>query len=302
MHARVLEYSDKSADKRLLYTETESSGKTLGAEIEVLPILPWDEDQFAKELWKLCPEFSYGDFVLKRDGSLRAQFQDENGESFDGLEIVTGVMDVPYARQYPWETFFAGLQRITIPLAEQGIREVGLHIHAGKEWSGGVLPLIPAYLLETMPTAEISRVFGRVSPYASRHGNVQRYSTIWESLYETFTGPEALKTKPLRLMRGKELLRPLNNDLFRISSQRNSLVNVKNTDTFEFRGFLSPATAGQMRWALELVEAVMDFSAEWQKQATRKKWKMPLRIGWLPSWESFLENYPQFCFPKYQNL
>ncbi|WP_414039331.1 hypothetical protein ACJU26_08880 [Acidithiobacillus sp. M4-SHS-6] len=154
---------------------------------------------------------------------------------------------------------------------------------------------------------ELVRLFGRVSEYAKSLNPVSLYhqapkwrrelrywvsrlrTSCWDAR-ERWKNPSGMYQVPFRELSGKDIRCPNRVDREgRFRGDRYSLVNLTGNDTVEFRGFLTPRNASQLRYALELVTALMDYVSDWVMSGSTK----------APSWTAFLCRAPEFSNRAY---
>lgn len=317
---KVRDYSDKAVYAKRLGFDSENF-RNMGAEIEVLPYKGYREEVFAAKLFNSAhQEFSNGEFVLKRDGSLMDDFgywnHDGEYENLNGLEIVTGVMGPEFVTTYDWGGMFHSLGRCCYPI--KSAMNVGLHIHVDRRWGAPVgqspsrsVAMVATYLVDTMSQSEILRIFGRHSIYA-RNAPIFKLkkrglsgilakakSLAYAGLISTdftnawqFDKRNMYVNTPVFCLSARQLRDERTYSEYYNRSNRTQLVNVENKDTIEFRGFLSPNSAAQFEYATSLVTSMMDFASHWVYGKDKR----------LPNWEYFLERYPRFAHCGFANL
>jgi hypothetical protein len=280
----------------------EDDPKSLGVELEVLPKRQMAAEDFAEALWAIDPEsFGSGAFLLKEDSSLNGVCLDLGDEFhvLNGLEIVTGVMSPGWRAAYAWDAFFQGIQEVCLDTgAPQFARGVGLHIHAnggwGSSWDKSQLELVLARTMLSLESEDVVRLFGRLSRYAKNRdvcgfsptllGRFRlRMSGLW-------FGRRPSQTRALSSLSARELRNPKMARGWLEYATRNSLVNPYARGTTEFRGFASAIRASQLRFAMRLVESLLDYAVAWLDGEEGRE---------LPSMSGFYARYPEWATASY---
>ncbi len=265
----ILSAESKAANHcRLGIPDTATQGRWLGLELEVLPARATPKRAFGDMLYAALDAAGLKNAVLvKEDASLRTGYEatDESYENLEGLELVSGVMSLEYARTANWDRLLAELGSrcyMGPSLSRSASGTAGMHVHANVRWAD--VPDVEAFkavaytVLHTAPLTEVYRVFGRISSYAKPERTLRVYTGRLEQLVHRYVYSKDILVEKLSLRTLRRLPQRIRQG-FRMRN-RYSLVNITNENTIEFRGFAEPWNGAQVRASMELVAAVMDFA------------------------------------------